>query len=438
MYLLPEKFRERMKNLLPENEREDFFAVYEKEGFEKGLLINTLKITAEEFEKITPLFLDGVVPWAKNARFVKDEKVGGDPYHAAGLYYMQEPSASFVAPQAEAEEGERVLDLCAAPGGKTAALAAALNGKGILVCNEPVSSRAQILLSNAERLGVKNVVVTNAYPEELSGVFSQYFDKIVVDAPCSGEGMFRKNAEEARAEWSEENVAACAERQRRILGEAAKMLAVGGRIVYSTCTFSAEEDEEQTREFLKNHTEFSLLSETKLLPHKIRGEGHYCAVFLKNAGERKDLRPQKSNISLASQKLFFDFCDSTLQKQAAEDTKKSVLYEANGTLYALPSDCFAWKGVKILRCGVKLGEIMKNRFEPAHAFALSLKKGEAKNVLDLSYGDPLLIRYLRGEEIPADVRGWCVVCVNGYPVGWGKGSGSTLKNHYPRGLRLHG
>ena len=369
---------------------------------------------------------------------MKDEKVGGDPYHAAGLYYMQEPSASFVAPQAEAEEGERVLDLCAAPGGKTAALAAALNGKGILVCNEPVSSRAQILLSNAERLGVKNVVVTNAYPEELSGVFSQYFDKIVVDAPCSGEGMFRKNAEEARAEWSEENVAACAERQRRILGEAAKMLAVGGRIVYSTCTFSAEEDEEQTREFLKNHTEFSLLSETKLLPHKIRGEGHYCAVFLKNAGERKDLRPQKSNISLASQKLFFDFCDSTLQKQAAEDTKKSVLYEANGTLYALPSDCFAWKGVKILRCGVKLGEIMKNRFEPAHAFALSLKKGEAKNVLDLPYGDPLLIRYLRGEEIPADVRGWCVVCVNGYPVGWGKGSGSTLKNHYPRGLRLHG
>lgn len=174
---LPEKFIERMRGELPENEREAFFAVYSRAGYEKGLLINSLKIDAGEFEKITPLTLDGAVPWNENARYVKNEKVGGDPYHCAGLYYMQEPSAACVAPKAEAKRGERVLDLCAAPGGKTVALAAAMQGEGILVCNEPVRARAQILLSNIERSGVKNAVVLNAYPEEICDYFTEYFDK---------------------------------------------------------------------------------------------------------------------------------------------------------------------------------------------------------------------------------------------------------------------
>lgn len=433
MYPLPEKFAERMKKILPESEREEFFAVYENGQSEKGLLINTLKISAEEFETLSPLALCGEVPWAENARYVKHEKAGKDPYHFAGLYYMQEPSAACVAPRAEAKEGERVLDLCAAPGGKTAALAAAANGAGILVCNEPVPSRAQILLSNAERLGVKNAVVVNAYPEEISGFFTEYFDKIVADAPCSGEGMFRKNAEEARREWSEENVLACAARQSRILNEAAKMLAGGGKLVYSTCTFSREEDEEQTRNFLKTHEEFRLLSEEKLLPHKIRGEGHYCAVFQKTRGGRRDLPIQKCNASAAAQKLFDEFCLSVFG-----ETKKYNLYENGGALYALPADCFAWKGLKVLRCGVKLGEIVKNRFEPAHAFALSLKRGEAKNVLNLGYDDIRLKKYLRGESVEANVSQWCAVCVNGYPVGWGKGVGGVIKNHLPHGLRLRG
>lgn len=433
MYPLPEKFAERMKKILPESEREEFFAVYENGQSEKGLLINTLKISAEEFETLSPLALCGEVPWAENARYVKHEKAGKDPYHFAGLYYMQEPSASCVAPRAEAKEGERVLDLCAAPGGKTAALAAATNGAGILVCNEPVPSRAQSLLSNAERLGVKNAVVVNAYPEEISGFFTEYFDKIVADAPCSGEGMFRKNAEEARREWSEENVLACAARQSRILNEAAKMLAGGGKLVYSTCTFSREEDEEQTRNFLKTHEEFRLLSEEKLLPHKIRGEGHYCAVFQKTRGGRRDLPIQKCNASAAAQKLFNEFCLSVFG-----ETKKYNLYENGGALYALPADCFAWKGLKVLRCGVKLGEIVKNRFEPAHAFALSLKRGEAKNVLNLGYDDIRLKKYLRGESVEANVSQWCAVCVNGYPVGWGKGVGGVIKNHLPHGLRLRG
>lgn len=435
---MPERFKERMTKILPEDEREDFFAVYRKEGFEKGLLINALKITAEEFEKITPLSLDGCVPWAENARYVKDEKVGGDPYHCAGLYYMQEPSASSVAPKARASRGERVLDLCAAPGGKSAALAAGMRGEGILVCNEPIASRAQILLSNVERLGIKNAVVTNAYPEELSSFFGEYFDKIVVDAPCSGEGMFRKNAAEACREWSEENVSLCAARQRKILNEAAKMLAGGGTLVYSTCTFSKEEDEEQTRNFLENHEEFTLVSEEKILPHKARGEGHYCAVFEKTSGKRADLQLQKGNISSQSKKLLFEFFDQTLEKYSAEKWKSALLYEANGVLYALPNDCFSWKGVKILRCGVRLGEVLKNRFQPSHAFALCLKKEECKNAADFPACSATLNKYLHGEEVACEIKGWCVVCADGYPVGWAKGTGENLKNHLPKGIRLRG
>lgn len=438
MYQIPEKYIERMKRILPKSEWEDFFAVYQKDGYEKGLLINTLKITAEEFEKITPLKIDGDIPWAKNARYVKDEKVGADPYHAAGIYYMQEPSATSVAAALEVQEGERVLDLCAAPGGKTAALAAALNGKGILVSNEPIPSRAQILLSNIERLGVKNAVITNAYPEELSPFFTEYFDKIVVDAPCSGEGMMRKNYEEEKNEWSEENIALCAERQAHILGEAAKMLACGGRLIYSTCTFAPEEDEEQTQNFLRAHPDFSLMKEEKLLPHKVRGEGHYFALLQKNQGGRNNLRPVKSNLSALAQKLLVSFLDDVLTFAAAEHIKKGILYEANGVIYALPDECFSWKGLKIVRCGVKLGEIQKNRFLPAHAFALSLKKCEIKNALNLAYDDTRLVKYLHGEEIAAENVGWCVVCAEGYPVGFGKGSGGTIKNHYPKGLRLHG
>lgn len=434
---LPEKFIERMSGELPENEREAFFAVYERSGFEKGLLINALKINADEFEKITNLTLDGAVPWNENARYVKNEKVGGDPYHAAGLYYMQEPSAASVAPKAEVKSGERVLDLCAAPGGKTASLAAGMQGGGVLVCNEPVRMRAQILLSNIERLGVKNAVVLNAYPEEICDFFAEYFDKIVTDAPCSGEGMFRKNAEEARREWSEDNVKACAARQAKILDCAAKMLSGGGRLVYSTCTFSREEDEEQTRAFLGRHAEFKLISEEKILPHKARGEGHYCAVFEKTSGGRRDLPVQKSNISRQTQSLFDDFCLKTFGEK-----KKYCLYENGGAVYALPENRFAWHGLKILRCGVKLGETTKNRFEPAHAFALSLRRGEAKNAISLDYDDERVLKYLRGEEIAADgfetVSGWCVVCVNGFPIGWGKASSGAVKNHLPHGLRLLG
>ena len=434
---LPEKFIERMSGELPENEREAFFAVYERAGYEKGLLINALKIGADEFEKITALTLDGVVPWNENARYVKNEKVGGDPHHAAGLYYRQEPSAASVAPKAEAKSGERVLDLCAAPGGKTASLAVAMQGGGLLVCNEPVKSRAQILLSNIERLGVKNAVVLNAFPEEICDFFMEYFDKIVADAPCSGEGMFRKNAEEARREWNEENVKICAARQEKILDCAAKMLAGGGRLVYSTCTFSREEDEKQARAFLARHEEFRLISEQKILPHKARGEGHYCAVFEKTSGGRRDLPMQKSNISRQTQSLFDDFCLKTFGEK-----KKYLLYENGGAVYALPEGCFAWQGLKILRCGVKLGEVMKNRFEPAHAYALSLKRGETKNAILLDYGDERVRKYLRGEEISADdfagVNGWCVVCADGFPLGWGKASNGVVKNHLPRGLRLFG
>ena len=280
---LPEKFIENMKKQLPEDEWEAFFAVYARPPY-KGLRVNALKISAAEFEKISPFPLRPV-PWAENGFYTDGEKTGAHAYHFAGLYYSQEPSAMCAAPLLDAKPNERVLDLCSAPGGKGTQLAAAMKGEGILVLNEPVFSRAQILSRNVERLGVKNAVVLSEYPETLAEYFPEYFDKILVDAPCSGEGMFRKNAEEALSEWSEENVAMCAARQKEILDYAFRMLKTGGKLVYSTCTFSEAEDEEQTKNFLASHAEMRLLAQKKLYPHKEEGEGHFAALFEKEVRE---------------------------------------------------------------------------------------------------------------------------------------------------------
>jgi len=430
---LPEKFIERMKRQLPESEWEAFFAIYD-EPPKKGVRVNTLKCPVETFEKIFPLPKKRV-PWEADGFLVEAEKTGAHPYHAAGVYYSQEPSAMCAAPLLDVQKGERVLDLCAAPGGKSTKLAAAMQGEGILVLNEPVYSRAQILSSNVERMGITNALVLSAYPEELSAVFLGYFDKILVDAPCSGEGMFRKNAEEALREWSEENVALCAKRQSGILDEATKMLRVGGRLVYSTCTFSYEEDEGQVCDYLKRHPEMRLLKSEKLYPHKVEGEGHFCALFEKVDGEETCfVRPIKRKVSQASERLY-----RTFEKNFFNTTFAENLYEAGGMLYALPNDMPDWKHLKVVRAGVRLGEIKNVRFEPSHSLAMCAPIRRCKNVVHLSLDDPRVEKYLHGEEIEEDMMkisdGWCVVAVDGFILGLGRAVRERIKNHLPKGLR---
>ena len=429
MYQLPKQFIENMQKQLPENEWEAFFAVYNEKPY-KAVRLNPLK---GEIKSLAPLlpFLGERVAWEENGFYTAQEKVGASVFHAAGLFYSQEPSAMSAAPLLEVQGGEKVLDLCSAPGGKGTQLACKMHGEGLIVLNEPILSRAKILSQNTERMGITNAVVCSELPEKLSEKFVGYFDKILVDAPCSGEGMFRKNADEALTEWSEDNIALCAQRQTKILNEATKMLRVGGRLVYSTCTFATAEDEGQVCDYLKNHPTMRLVKQEKLYPHKIKGEGHFVALFEKTDGEEgKPLRPLKPAVCRASEQAYRDF-----EKTALHFTAKN-LHEANGVLYALPDGVFDWKGLQLLRVGIRLGEVKNGRFEPNHSLALALKKEEFKNTVDFAETDSRVEKYLRGETVEGEIKnGWCAVCVEGYPLGWGKAVNGVIKNHYPKGLR---
>jgi NOL1/NOP2/fmu family ribosome biogenesis protein len=284
-------------------------------------------------------------------------------------------------------------------------------------------------------MGIKNAVVLNEYPETLAKRFAGYFDKILVDAPCSGEGMFRKNSEEALAEWSEENVAMCVERQASILDCATEMLKKGGRLVYSTCTFAYAEDEGQVCDYLQKHPEMRLIKQEKLYPHKIDGEGHFVALFEKQSRvEEWDTRLKEGRVSVTQdgQKAFRDF-----EKQCLTERFAFRLHEVNGILYELPEGVFDWKGLQVLRVGVRLGEVKNGRFEPSHSLAMCMRREECKNTLNLSQTDCRVEKYLRGETLDCEdaQNGWCLVCVEGLPIGWGKAVNGVIKNHLPKGLR---
>ncbi len=433
MPALPEAFLARMRAALGEEAFAAFLQSYARPVC-RGIRVNTLKISREEFEKISPFVLLPV-PWEENGFYLSADKAGRHPYHFAGLYYSQEPSAMSVVPALGVQPGERVLDLCAAPGGKSTQIAAALKGEGILVCNEVVPARARILVQNLERLGVKNAVALNADPRRLAPLFCGYFDKILVDAPCSGEGMFRKNEREALENWSEENVRLCAARQRVILGFAAEMLRPGGRIVYSTCTFAPAEDEEQAAAFVREHPDFRLIGMRKLLPHETEGEGHFYAVFERTgdrSGAAGGIPAERSNLSAAAGKAFEKFCAENLRQ-----TPQGTLFCAGEGLYLLPAGCFCLRGLPVLRAGVRAGELRKDRFEPAHALAVSLRAFDFLRTVDLRAEAPETEKYLRGETLSCGgENGWCGVLADGYPLGWGKCTGGTLKNHFPKGLRL--
>ena len=338
-----------------------------------------------------------------------------------------------------------VLDLCAAPGGKSTQIAAFLKGEGLLICNEYISSRAQILSENIERMGVSNACVTNESPDRLEQFFPAFFDKILVDAPCSGEGMFRKNPL-ACDEWSEENVKMCAKRQAWILDRAATMLLPGGRMVYSTCTFSKEEDEDQIEDFLTRHKEFKLEKLEKLMPHRIKGEGHFVAVLIKDGDASKIRRGALNDPSLKENRtlnnmvsVWRSFANETLTDKAIKRITEGKRYLSFGdNLYLTVSALPQLKGLKVVRPGLHLGSIKKDRFEPAHALALALSSEDVKKTYSLSSNDRLSLAYLSGETFSAQKeKGWYLICVDEFSMGWGKLAGGIMKNHYPKGLRKH-
>lgn len=436
--MLPEKFLERMRGTLGE-EYEAFLACYEKERYQ-GLRINPLK--AGDRDILLRTFDLTPVSWEPDGYyFTEAVQPGRHPYHEAGAYYIQEPSAMAAAPLLEVRPGERALDLCAAPGGKSAQIAGYLQGRGLLVSNEIHPARAKILSENMERMGVRNVCVTNEAPSRLAERFAGYFDKILVDAPCSGEGMFRKN-EQACREWSPENVELCARRQDEILDCAAKMLRPGGRMVYSTCTFSILENEGSVDRFLKRHPDFAQLRSVRLWPHKVRGEGHFAAALERagdahSPGEVMALGGLEKGIAGKDREweAWREFCRESLADDAwpAEDGK---YLRFGDHLYLAPENLFSLKGLKALRPGLHLGTLKKGRFEPSHALAMTLSPEEARHICHLSANDDTVREYLRGQTFPCEgEKGWYLITVDGFSLGWGKSAGGIMKNHYPRGLR---
>ncbi len=393
-------------------------------------------------------FVGDPVPWADYGYYYDpDSRPGLHVWHEAGLYYLQEASAMAPVTLLDPQPGELICDLCAAPGGKTTQIAAKMMGQGLLVCNEINPKRARILSRNIERMAVPNALVLNHHPSDLERHFTGAFDKVLVDAPCSGEGMFRKE-EAAVTDWSPETVAMCASRQAEILKTAAKLLRPGGRLVYSTCTFAPEEDEGAISEFLKSHPDFSIeavsasalspgrpdliadpapgLEHTfRLWPHHQLGEGHYAAVLRRSGDEESTLTPSKPE---KTPKEWLDFAKSL---DITLPAGKPISFGTS--LFWAPEALPELKGLKVLRPGLELGEYKKGRFEPAHALALYLKT--CASTQDYSPDSPEIASYLHGEVVPSAQKGWTLVTAGGLSIGWGKGDGKVLKNHYPKGLR---
>ena len=424
--ILPQAFLDRMKERLGKD-FPAFLRAYDTPPY-KGLRVNSLKVSAEDFIKNAPFPLGNRVEWEPLGFYISEEKAGRVIEHFAGLYYLQEPSAMCVGEMTAPCKKERVLDLCAAPGGKTTQLAAQMQGEGILISNEIDAGRAKILSQNVERLGIKNCAVVSAPPQQLAEKFPAYFDLVLVDAPCSGEGMFLKE-EEALSYWSLQNVKLCAARQSEILDCAAQTVAGGGCLIYSTCTFAEEEDEWQIRSFLARHPEFVLEREEKLYPHLVAGEGHYCARLRKSAGEKRDCKPYPVKRSEKANRAF----DAFAKEFFNASPKGEITTLDDGRMYLVPAGMPAL-GVRALRLGVELGEFDGKIFKPAHALAVSMKKEECKKFVPLPRD--LAEKYLRGETLQTgEGNGWCVVGLGDYPLGLGKIVDGTLKNHYPKGLR---
>ena len=450
MKALPEKFAERMKILLG-----DDFDNYKKaldDNPVRAFRVNTDKISVEDFLKINP-FDTQKIPYVENGFYFEDEKIGNHPYHHAGMIYVQEPGAMMPAECVEIEPDWCVLDMCAAPGGKSTQLKNKLGKKGILVSNEIVPSRCKILTGNVERLGLKNVVTTCMDTKKLALVFPETFDLIMVDAPCSGEGMFRKE-EIAIDEWSEENVKNCALRQKEILENATKCLKNGGYIVYATCTFSLDENEKIVDDFLKNHPDFEIVKVSEIVekntcdgikfdgcqcknihfarrfyPHKNKGEGQFAAV-LHNTNSARNYTPVKGNKNDKIDKIIYDFLDETL----VDYDRENVLLHKGTPVYFDPD--FKVEKATVFAMGITIGEVRKNYIQPHHQFFMGMGEN-FKRKIELSPDSDEIKKYLHGEEFETSCpNGWAVVTVSGCAVGGAKVVNGRAKNHYPKGLRI--
>lgn len=448
MKKLPLEYVERMKKLLGED-----YPLYEKalaQEPQKAFRVNTDKISLNDFEKIDKLS-SGKIPYCENGFYLDYDKIGNHPFHHAGMIYVQEPAAMAPAECIEINPDWKILDMCAAPGGKSTQLKNKLGENGILVSNEIIPARCKILTGNIERLGLKNTVTTCLDTSRIADFFPKTFDLIMVDAPCSGEGMFRKD-ENAISEWSEENVKKCAVRQSEILENAVKSLKDGGFIIYATCTFSLEENEMTVDSFLEKHPEFEILKvkdavinstsngiefdgclcknisfARRFYPHKAKGEGQFMAL-LHHKGENSIniTLPKKAD---KQNKIVTDFLDNVLSEYNPD-----YVTEYNGNPVYFTPNFHIEKG-SAFACGVKIGEIKKNYILPHHQFFMALG-ANFKRKIELSFDSDKLFKYLHGEEIDAECEnGWACVTVNGCAVGGAKVVNGVAKNHYPKGLR---
>ena len=442
--MLPEGFLRRMERTLGEDYSAFLTALARPRAV--GLRLNTLKVPADFVSRLPfgfaeggfAPFADGLknnpfsnaaglisVPWAENSYYYNPEtRPGLHPFHEAGAYYLQEPSAMLPVELLDVHPGMRVLDLCAAPGGKTTQIAAKMQGQGLLIANEIHPQRAKILARNVERCAVANAVVLNEHPEKLAKRFVGFFDRVLVDAPCSGEGMFKKE-DAAAADWSEDTVSACARRQTEILRSAVAMLAPNGRLVYSTCTFSEEENERVVENCCKE-SGLKLLRTERVWPHERIGEGHFAAVLEKADGETGCFSAKTTASEMGAAAVAF-----------AEENGLSLpgghLVPFGETVWCAPESPLDLAGLNVLRCGLELGSVRKGIFAPAHAWALWLH--DAPKKADFAADGAEIAAYLRGETLPGSARGWTLIAADGLSLGWAKGSDGVLKNHYPKGLR---
>ena len=443
---LPDGFLDCMKDTL-KDDYDSYYELLDTPPY-RGLRVNTLKADVS-FIRDNIGFETQPLPFCDKGFYIDNnlKGVGNHPYHHCGAIYLQEPSAMSAVTALDVNPGDKVLDLCAAPGGKSTQIAAELKGKGLLWSNEYIPNRAKILCSNLERCGVKNSVVSNADTSKIAENLKGYFDKVLVDAPCSGEGMIRREPN-AVTQWKKSNRDMCAVRQSEILDNAAKCVKSGGTLVYSTCTLSIEENEQTVENFLKRNPDFELveisqkfgrngytyftenkdISKCRRILFADGGEGHFIAKFI---CKRDDYFTTRNfDFRAADNKLFYEFYEQHFKDNL------QIVYENKGIIYILPEEYPDTKGIKILKAGVKAGECLKNRFIPSHELYMSKSVNEIKSVENISLNDNRIFDYLHGLEIDCDLKGYTAVAVDGMITGFGKASNGKLKNHYPKGLRI--
>lgn len=434
---LPKEFEERMKDIIPNYDK------FKKESIKdniKSIKVNTKKISIEDFIKIFPYKIEQV-PYALDSFYLEPNiKIGNHPYHHAGLFYSQDPGASMPINSIEIKENYKVLDLCASPGGKSIQVATKLKS-GFLISNEVNNKRAQILYSNIERMGLNNTIVTNDKVESFSKTYQGYFDLVIVDAPCSGEGMFRKN-EEAIKEWSIQNVEMCSLRQKEILKQAALLPKTNGYILYSTCTYEKCENEDIIEWFTKNYNyevkELKNIDEytvkglgpvtlsRRFYPHIYKGEGQFmCLMQNKNIIKEEVNYKVLNDLNPKEQKIVDEFLNNM-------DIKLNLKIQNNKVFEPVTN---IPNNIHVISSGVQVGEIKNNFFLPNHYLFKAYGK-HFKNKCNLKLEDERVLKYLKGECIEGDVpNGWGVIMVDGFPLGGYKATDKKLKNHYPKGLR---